>query len=490
VQVEQWRSLRLAAHVEEEPGPVHLDEPFGHTDILPEPRGLWRAFPPCDARSVLADLHLHLYGCIRPADLLRHLATREHVRWDFYEEHMLAAYGVVPPTQEVVARHRRGDPDAAATFAELFVFGDRDAGNFDRFQAKFNLLIAGSAFADQDAALADLQAEVAAFTAGIRADHARHGVTYAETRVLVGRTLGGPRDQTVLDTLLAGYDVPGATTTERLALSLSRKDPWAAWDRVQELALGPHGAAITAVDFCFVEEGFPPKDKAEFFAAVKDFNAAHPARALAILYHVGESFRDKSLESAVRWVQEAAELGADRLGHAIALGIDPAVFGPHTRTESVAERRDQISYDLAHEPGLRAAGVPVDPAALRAEADALPVEGTVTVDYDAARLDEVRRRQDYAMSRIRAAGAVVEVCPTSNRRIGGITDPAHHPVHRFLAADLPVVVASDDPGIFGVTLDDELAWVCEQTGGGDGLRRHLVETAWRSRSEVLTGREL
>ena len=438
---------------------------------------------------MLADLHLHLYGCIRPADLLRHLAARERIRWDWYEEHMLAAYGAVPATREIVERHRQGDPEAADLFAALFVFADGDAGNFDRFQAKFNLLIAGSAVGDREAPVAQLEAEVAAFAVAIRADHARNGVTYAETRLMLGPTLSGPRDRAVLDTLLAGYARPDGTTTERLALSLSRKDPWAAWDRVRELALGPHGEIVTGVDFCHVEEGFPPKDKAEFFAAVRDFNAEHPDRALAILYHVGESFRDKSLESAVRWVQDAAELGANRLGHAIALGIDPAVFGPHTRAEPVGERRDQIAYDLANAAGLRAAGVPVDEAALRAEQARLPRKGTVTISYDDARLEEVRRRQRYAMSRVRAAGAAVEVCPTSNRRIGGITDPAHHPVHRFLAADLNVVVASDDPGIFGTTLADELDWVCAQTGGGPQLRAHLVDTAWRSRSELLTGRE-
>jgi adenosine deaminase len=443
----------------------------------------------CDARAVLADLHLHLYGCIRPTDLLRHLASRERIRWDWYEEHMRAAYGTVPPTREVVQRHRAGDPAAEALFASLFVFGDGDAGNFDRFQAKFNLLIAGSSVGDRAAPLTDLEAEVAAFATAIRADHARNGVTYAETRLMLGPTLGGPRDRAVLDALLAGYGRPDGRTTERLALSLSRQDPWAAWDRVRELALGPHGATVTGVDFCHVEEGFPPKDKAEFFAAVRDFNAEHPDRALAILYHVGESFRDKSLESAVRWVQEIAELGANRLGHAIALGIDPAVFGPHSRLEPVEERRDQIAYDLAGAAGLRAAGVAVDEAALRAELVRLPRKGTVAVEYDEARLEEVRRRQRYAMSRVRAAGAVVEVCPTSNRRIGGITDPAHHPVHRFLDADLSVVVASDDPGIFGTTLADELDWVSAATGGGAQLREHLVDTAWRSRSELLTGRE-
>jgi hypothetical protein len=291
--------------------------------------------------------------------------------------------------------------------------------------------------------------------------------------------------------VLGAYSRTDGTITERLALSLPRSDPWAAWERVQELALGPTGEALTGVDFCFIEEGHPPKDKAAFFAAVADFNAEHPERALAILYHVGESFREKSLESSVRWVQEAAELGAHRLGHAIALGVDPAAMGPHERPEPVSERLDQIAYDLQHQVGLEAVGVRIDAAALDAERRALqprPADEILTISYDAARLDEVRRRQDYAMARVRGTGAVVEVCPTSNRRIGDIRDAAHHPVHRFLAAGLPVVVSSDDPGIFGTTLEDELAWVCEQTGGGDELRRQLVGASWASRSEVLTGR--
>ena len=85
---------------------------------------------------------------------------------------------------------------------------------------------------------------------------------------------------------------------------------------------------------------------------MKDFNHRHPERALAILYHVGESFDDKSLESAVRWVHEAAEFGAHRLGHAISLGVDPRLYGNHIRNESVAERIDQLNYDLNHRDGL------------------------------------------------------------------------------------------------------------------------------------------
>jgi hypothetical protein len=125
---------------------------------------------------VLAELHLHLYGCISPPDLLRHLSGSERVLWDWYEAGMEAAYGAIPPTREIVERHRKGDPDAAKVFEQLFVFGDDDAGNFERFGAKFHLLYAGSKLGQPDAAPAGVAAEVAAFAEGIRDDHVRQGV--------------------------------------------------------------------------------------------------------------------------------------------------------------------------------------------------------------------------------------------------------------------------------------------------------------------------
>jgi adenosine deaminase len=225
---------------------------------------------------------------------------------------------------------------------------------------------------------------------------------------------------------------------------------------------------------------------------VHDWNDRHPERALAILYHVGESFTDKSLESAVRWVHEAAEFGAHRLGHAIALGIDPAVYGVHERHESVEERLDQIDYDLEHAAGLRAHGVEIDANALLRERDDLrerPNDTRIVHRYDAARAAQVRARQAYAMACVRRTGVVVEVCPTSNLRIGGIADPLHHPVHRFLDAGVPFVVASDDPGIFDTTIRHELEWVARETGLEAGAVEDLIGRAWRSRSEVLTGRE-
>ena len=92
------------------------------------------------------------------------------------------------------------------------------------------------------------------------------------------------------------------------------------------------------------------------------------------------------------------------------------------------------------------------------------------------------------MQRVRATGAVIEVCPTSNRRIAGLVDATHHPVHRFLAQDLPVVVASDDPGIFDTSLADEIEWVRNAAGLDTEGVATLIRQAWQSRSEVLAGR--
>lgn len=450
-----------------------------------------------DRRLPLAELHLHMYGTIRAEDYLERLGARE-IDWQFYEATFERAYGERPPLRDILEKHRAGDPEASHAFRRLFVFGDPDAGNFQRFQAKFNLLINGSEMmnavsgkhADSLSALAE---EIDFFVARMLADQRRQGIAYAEQRMMFGPPFTLEMTRQLSIPILERYaQATREGLTARLAFSLPRRDPWPDFDLVRELALGPHGEYVTGIDFCHVEEGFPPKGKAELFAAVHEFNVRHPERALAILYHVGESFTDKSLESAVRWVQEAAELGAHRLGHAIALGVDPSVYGAHERLESVEERVDQIGYDLAHAEGLRARGVRVDGIALGRERDALRArkpDELVTHHYDEARLADVRARQEFAMARVRAAGAVVEICPTSNLRIGGIADPLHHPVHRFLDNGLPFVVASDDPGIFDTTVRDELDWVAREAGLEPGAVEDLVHRAWRSRSEVLTGRE-
>ncbi len=442
----------------------------------------------------LADLHLHLYGSINWRQFLEFVRTRS-VDWASYENSFLDAYGQRPPIREVLERCYKGTPEGEGEFRRLFVFQDDDAGNFARFQAKFNMLIAGSnwaAFTQGGSSSAAVVTEVCSFMRQILASQRKENITYAEQRMTLHSRFTKAEAAELLRSMLATYaEYRDSDIQPRLAISLSRDDPWPHWEVVKEAALGPNGHLLTGIDFCYLEEGYPPKEKREFFAAVKDFNQKHPERALALLYHVGESFEDKSLESAVRWVHEAAEMGVHRLGHAIALGVNPDMYGVHTRHESVAERIDQLNYDLRHRDGLTATGVQVDSLPISKELERLGrmhPETLIKIEYDDGRLEEVRRRQRYAATCIKALGSVVEVCPTSNRRIGGISDGKHHPIRQFADFGVPFVVGSDDPGIFDTTLADEIKSAITIAGFPGDSHEELVERTWQSRSEVLTRR--
>ena len=83
---------------------------------------------------------------------------------------------------------------------------------------------------------------------------------------------------------------------------------------------------------------------------------------------------------------------------------------------------------------------------------------------------------------------MVEVCPTSNRRIGGISDREHHPVRQLVDFGVRFVVGSDDPGIFDTNLDEEIKSAIAIAELPADSYEELVERAWQSRSEVFTGR--
>ena len=100
----------------------------------------------------------------------------------------------------------------------------------------------------------------------------------------------------------------------------------------------------------------------------------------------------------------------------------------------------------------------------------------------------MRLRQRYAARCISGLGSVIEVCPTSNIRIAGITENEHHPIRRFVEFGVPFVVGSDDPGIFDTTLAAEIEFAVAIAGLPPDSYGAIAERSWRFRSEVLTGR--
>ena len=421
-------------------------------------------------------MHLHILGAYHAEDLLElGRDCYKEVNWnefDFINTYR-DTYGTDPRPIALFDDAVKGCRNGFDRLKRACTFDERDGGDFGRFEAKQLLfLCVWSHWRTKGRDEALIQRMLAR--------HRTESLDYVEYRC--GSGLDG---FLYWHGLCAGVLKEACSDgfTARYILSIPRDAPIETYALTQQLFdqspdLIP---TIVGIDFAGREEYHPPKRMRALFSLVDEDNRRNPERALDIVYHVGESFFDKSLESAVRWCHEVAEMGVRRIGHAIALGLDPEVAvtrraKAHVR-EMVGERLDQITYDLLHAQKLTGYGIEIDERALVAEREAMakrPDDEEVERPYDQRRLNEVRRRQEFVLDRLIELGTVIECCPTSNLRIGGVTAPMHHPIHRFLDSRVNLVICSDDPGNFGSTLSEEVDWVLTHTGmSEDALIRRL-----------------
>jgi aminodeoxyfutalosine deaminase len=73
----------------------------------------------------------------------------------------------------------------------------------------------------------------------------------------------------------------------------------------------------------------------------------------------------------------------------------------------------------------------------------------------------------------------LEVCPTSNVATGVVPSLADHPIRDMVAAGVPVTVNSDDPPMFGTTLNREYAVAADLLGLDEAGLGELAKTAVR-----------
>jgi aminodeoxyfutalosine deaminase len=66
-------------------------------------------------------------------------------------------------------------------------------------------------------------------------------------------------------------------------------------------------------------------------------------------------------------------------------------------------------------------------------------------------------RDPALLAHLREHGIALEVCPTSNVRTRSVASLAEHPLPELVAAGVPVTINSDDPPMFGTTLNAEYA---------------------------------
>ena len=79
-------------------------------------------------------------------------------------------------------------------------------------------------------------------------------------------------------------------------------------------------------------------------------------------------------------------------------------------------------------------------------------------------------RDPELMAYLAEHGVPLEVCPTSNVRTRAVRSLAEHPLPELVRAGVPVTINSDDPPMFGTTLNREYEVAAELLGlDADGV---------------------
>ncbi|MGN9777291.1 adenosine deaminase [Micromonospora sp. H33] len=122
-------------------------------------------------------------------------------------------------------------------------------------------------------------------------------------------------------------------------------------------------------------------------------------------------------------------------------------------------------FDQARAAGLRSVPHAGETTGAQTVWDALRDLGAERIGHGIAAADDPQLLAYLAERQI-----ALEVCPTSNVRTRAVARIEDHPLPRLMAAGVLVTINSDDPPMFGTTLNDEYAVAARLLGlGPDGL---------------------
>ncbi|MDX1958691.1 MAG: adenosine deaminase [Leptospiraceae bacterium] len=429
----------------------------------------------------LTELHNHLYGSISVETLFWLGKNNPNPRWNLFTESYEKEFG-----KKIDPKNFFEVYDEPNKLGELYYFDK--PGPFSQFQAKFNLIIALSTLNEEELI------EVSRKTI---LEHWKEGISYIEYRQMFSpiatREDYVKKLNAICKGLKKGEEESGNKISGRLAISLHRDKLYIdQYEWVKQIQRDDSLVRkyLVGIDFCHIEENFPPKEKIKFFQKVHEDNQIEKETALSILYHVAESFEDKTPHSAIRWVLDAAGSKVHRLGHCIALGVNPEIYLGKKFHEKVSERRDQLKFLMDHYDEIRSFGVIVEKNQLEKEYQALgDRKDNELLEFigDKNFLEELLIFQDYAISIIEKSDSIVETCPTSNLLIGRIPRLSDHPLKRFARSNLKLTIGADDPGIFKTSLEKEYS-LANQLITDEQIKK-IQENSINFCSELLVGRK-
>ena len=92
----------------------------------------------------------------------------------------------------------------------------------------------------------------------------------------------------------------------------------------------------------------------------------------------------------------------------------------------------------------------------------------------------IRSVEDPALMRhLRDRDVPLEICISSNVATGAVPSLGDHPIRRLYDAGVPIILNTDDPGLFGTTLDQEYDLAACTFGFSEQALRGIVENGFR-----------
>ena len=381
-------------------------------------RERWESLLKAILSSAKADLHCHLAGSMRP-ETLKHLANSiRDLDWGFCEE----GFG-----RSIAYQIMSGDAERVKQFLEY----RKSKGSLSDYMLAYTL--PKTVLATENA-LRRVIFEVCE-------DSYCEGIRYLEIRFNPWSLTGKVKPGDHIKALATGIDAVTDTYADLevvLLLSLVKDyDPDLA-KRILDEALevnstsAVHGL-IKGVDSAGNEIGFEPSKHATVFEHAKN-------AGLSVVCHAGEAFA--ALEDGVRLIENALDfLGARRIGHGLAAGIDAG---------KLAGSRD--------------------------------LNGKV---YDRKRIHRIAESQNKLRKRLKKEDVPVEVCPSSNIHTGNVSSLEEHPMKAFFADGVPVVICTDNRWVSHTKLSWEILRVAKVFNIVGPVLEEILKAPFRYKLEQL-----
>lgn len=196
-------------------------------------------------------------------------------------------------------------------------------------------------------------------------------------------------------------------------------------------------AELTVTPYTSVLRGIAAE---AFIEAIEDARATAARDHGIELRWVFDIPGESGIPAAEETCRIAVELGADGL---IGFGLGGPEIG-------VGRPQFKPYFDRARAAGLHSlphAGETTGPQTIT---DALDTLGAERIGHGTSAVQD-----QQLLRRLADDGICLEVCPTSNVATGAVPDLAHHPLPTMVTAGVPVTINSDDPPMFGTTLNQE-----------------------------------